>query len=127
VMTRSDSLTETNGLYEKLPPAEGCPLRPCLPGLYESWKMISHITSRKCSSLSLVSFVFGTSINASSRRIYIELADQYKEMDAASDKPKRNLLADHLREVVDVLEQKVRPVFLVCCLLANKQFSRVIK
>jgi hypothetical protein len=71
--------------------------------------------------------VFGTSINASSRRIYIELADQYKEMDAASDKPKRNLLADHLREVVDVLEQKVRPVFLVCCLLANKQFSRVIK
>ncbi|KAJ7069924.1 hypothetical protein C8F01DRAFT_537008 [Mycena amicta] len=40
------------------------------------------------------------------KSIYVELADQYKEMDAASDVPKRNLLAKHLREVVDVLEQK---------------------
>ncbi|KAF9005405.1 hypothetical protein BDQ17DRAFT_1303766 [Cyathus striatus] len=38
--------------------------------------------------------------------IYVELADQYKEMDAASDVAKRNILAQHLREVVDILEQK---------------------
>ncbi|KAF8895141.1 hypothetical protein BD779DRAFT_1797040 [Infundibulicybe gibba] len=38
--------------------------------------------------------------------IYVELADQYKEMDAASNVRKRNLLAQHLREVVDILEQK---------------------
>jgi Centrosome microtubule-binding domain of Cep57 len=42
-----------------------------------------------------------------SARIYVELADQYKAMDAASDMGKRNLLANHLREVIDVLEQKV--------------------
>jgi Centrosome microtubule-binding domain of Cep57 len=40
-------------------------------------------------------------------RIYVELADQYKAMDAASEMGKRNLLANHLREVIDVLEQKV--------------------
>ena len=40
-------------------------------------------------------------------RIYVELADEYKMMDAASDMSKRNLLANHLREVIDVLEQKV--------------------
>lgn len=39
--------------------------------------------------------------------IYIELADQYKEMDAASNVRQRNTLAKHLREVVDILEQKV--------------------
>lgn len=39
-------------------------------------------------------------------RIYVELADQYKAMDAASDASKRRLLADHLREIIDVLEQK---------------------
>ncbi|KDQ62237.1 hypothetical protein JAAARDRAFT_189583 [Jaapia argillacea MUCL 33604] len=38
--------------------------------------------------------------------IYTELADQYKIMDAASDVAKRNVLAQHLREVIDVLEQK---------------------
>ncbi|KAF9267567.1 hypothetical protein L218DRAFT_1074297 [Marasmius fiardii PR-910] len=38
--------------------------------------------------------------------VYVELADQYKDMDPVSDVPKRNLLAQHLREVVDVLEQK---------------------
>ncbi|KAF7365369.1 AAA family ATPase [Mycena venus] len=38
--------------------------------------------------------------------VYCELADQYKEMDAVSDVPKRNMLAKHLREVVDILEQK---------------------
>jgi len=38
--------------------------------------------------------------------IYVELADQYKIMDAVSDVPKRNILAQHLREVIDFLEQK---------------------
>lgn len=40
------------------------------------------------------------------KSIYVELADQYKAMDAASDMGKRNLLASHLREVIDILEQK---------------------
>jgi hypothetical protein len=39
--------------------------------------------------------------------VYTELADQYKIMDAASDVPKRNLIAAHLREVIDIIEQKV--------------------
>ncbi|TFY70332.1 hypothetical protein EVG20_g2673 [Dentipellis fragilis] len=39
--------------------------------------------------------------------IYTELADQYKLMDPASNVVKRNVLAEHLREVIDVLEQKV--------------------
>ncbi|KAH9912695.1 uncharacterized protein BXZ73DRAFT_56039 [Epithele typhae] len=38
--------------------------------------------------------------------IYVELADQYKDMDPVSNVVKRNVLADHLREVIDVLEQK---------------------
>ncbi|KAL0066156.1 hypothetical protein AAF712_006781 [Marasmius tenuissimus] len=38
--------------------------------------------------------------------VYVELADEYKDMDPISDVPKRNLLAQHLREVVDILEQK---------------------
>ena len=38
--------------------------------------------------------------------VYVELADQYKDMDPVSDVPKRNMLAQHLREVVDILEQK---------------------
>ena len=42
-------------------------------------------------------------------RIYTELADQYKLMDPASNVVKRNVLAEHLREVIDILEQKV------CC------------
>lgn len=41
-------------------------------------------------------------------RIYIELSDQYKEMDAISNVVKRNVVAQHLKEVIDVLEQKVR-------------------
>lgn len=40
-------------------------------------------------------------------RIYIELADQYKDIDPVSNVAKRNVLAEHLREVIDVLEQKV--------------------
>lgn len=39
--------------------------------------------------------------------IYCELADQYKIMDAASVIAKRNVLAEHLKEVIDTLEQKV--------------------
>ena len=42
------------------------------------------------------------------RRIYTELADEYKMMDAASNVVKRNVLAQHLRDVIDVLEQRVR-------------------
>ncbi|KAA1479615.1 hypothetical protein DENSPDRAFT_855465 [Dentipellis sp. KUC8613] len=38
--------------------------------------------------------------------IYTELADQYKLMDPASNVIKRNVLAEHLREVINVLEQK---------------------
>lgn len=41
-------------------------------------------------------------------RIYVELSDQYKVMDAVSNVVKRNVVAEHLREVIDVLEQKVR-------------------
>ena len=40
-------------------------------------------------------------------RIYIELADQYKVIDPVSNVAKRNVLAEHLREVIDILEQKV--------------------
>ena len=40
----------------------------------------------------------------------VELADQYKIMDAVSDVPRRNLLARHLREVVDILELKVSSI-----------------
>ena len=43
--------------------------------------------------------------------IYVELADQYKDMDPVSNVVKRNVLADHLREVIDILEQKVRIIF----------------
>lgn len=39
--------------------------------------------------------------------IYAELADQYRVVDAASNPAKRNVLADHLRDVIDLLEQKV--------------------
>ncbi|CED82349.1 cep57 cep57-mt-bd: centrosome microtubule-binding domain protein [Phaffia rhodozyma] len=38
--------------------------------------------------------------------IYTELADQYKQMDPASNVAKRNILAEHLKEVIDNLEQK---------------------
>ncbi|OSD02411.1 hypothetical protein PYCCODRAFT_1410888 [Trametes coccinea BRFM310] len=40
------------------------------------------------------------------KSIYVELADQYKDMDPVSNVVKRNVLADHLREVIDILEQK---------------------
>lgn len=44
-------------------------------------------------------------------RIYIELAEQYAIMDAVSNVAKRNVLADHLRDVIDILESKVRFTF----------------
>ncbi len=47
--------------------------------------------------------------------VYVELADQYKVMDATSDVRRRNMLAQHLREVVDILEQKVGCVLCQCC------------
>ncbi|KAI9635287.1 uncharacterized protein MKK02DRAFT_43969 [Dioszegia hungarica] len=40
------------------------------------------------------------------KAIYCELADQYKLLDAASAAAKRHVLADHLKEVIDTLEQK---------------------
>jgi hypothetical protein len=40
-------------------------------------------------------------------RIYSELAEQYKLLDAASAVAKRHVLAEHLKEVIDTLEQKV--------------------
>ncbi|KAI0689700.1 hypothetical protein BC835DRAFT_1308236 [Cytidiella melzeri] len=40
------------------------------------------------------------------KSIYVELADQYKDIDPVSNVAKRNVLAEHLREVIDILEQK---------------------
>ena len=37
----------------------------------------------------------------------MELAHQYGLMDPASNVVKRNVLAEHLREVIDALEQRV--------------------
>lgn len=51
--------------------------------------------------------------------IYLELAEQYGLMDAASNVSKRNVLAQHLREVVDTLEQKVGKISLRQGLLTN--------
>lgn len=66
--------------------------------------MISRITKGLSSTIpSSVKLDSPTKIDS----VYVELADQYKEMDAVSNVPKRNVLAQHLREVVDILEQKV--------------------
>lgn len=43
------------------------------------------------------------------RSIYIELSDAYKLMNSTSNTAKRTVLAEHLKEVIDTLEQKVRP------------------
>ncbi|KAG8961617.1 hypothetical protein FRC03_005169 [Tulasnella sp. 419] len=40
------------------------------------------------------------------KAIYIELAQQYAIMDPASNVAKRNVLAEHLKEVIDVMEHK---------------------
>ncbi|CAK9779416.1 hypothetical protein CC85DRAFT_331048 [Cutaneotrichosporon oleaginosum] len=44
------------------------------------------------------------------KTIYVELADQYKVLDAASAVAKRHVLAAHLKEVIDCLEQKADQV-----------------
>ena len=46
-------------------------------------------------------------IDGSISSIYIELADQYKTIDAVSNVAKRNVLAEHLQNVIRVLERKV--------------------
>ena len=66
--------------------------------------MISHITRREHQYLSLCVSLHCINCQHS---IYVELAEQYRVMDAVSDVSKRNILAQHLKEVVDVLEQKV--------------------
>ncbi|RXW21076.1 hypothetical protein EST38_g4784 [Candolleomyces aberdarensis] len=58
------------------------------------------------------------------KSIYVELADQYKEMDPVSDVPRRNMLAKHLREVVDVLERKGDQIASLSDLLAFKDNSK---
>lgn len=55
----------------------------------------------------LVSLLLKVVFSSHDPSIYIELADQYKVMDAASNVAKRNVLAEHLKEVIDTLEQKV--------------------
>ncbi|KAI8986243.1 hypothetical protein BD414DRAFT_578325 [Trametes punicea] len=54
------------------------------------------------------------------KSIYVELADQYKDMDPVSNVVKRNVLADHLREVIDILEQKGNQIASLYDLLAFK-------
>jgi hypothetical protein len=49
----------------------------------------------------------GTALTPYCCRIYAELADQYKVLDPASAVAKRHVLAEHLREVIDLLELKV--------------------
>ncbi|BEI84659.1 hypothetical protein CcaverHIS002_0500600 [Cutaneotrichosporon cavernicola] len=44
------------------------------------------------------------------KSIYVELADQYKVLDAASAVAKRHVLAAHLKEVIDCLEHKADQV-----------------
>ncbi|KAF8208767.1 hypothetical protein K438DRAFT_1930343 [Mycena galopus ATCC 62051] len=60
------------------------------------------------------------------KSVYCELADQYKEMDAVSDVPKRNMLAKHLREVVDILEQKGDQIasLYACLTFKDKSISK---
>lgn len=44
------------------------------------------------------------------RMIYIELADQYKVLDVACSTEKRQVLAEHLKEVIDSMERKAEQV-----------------
>ncbi|KIJ60268.1 hypothetical protein HYDPIDRAFT_117349 [Hydnomerulius pinastri MD-312] len=41
------------------------------------------------------------------KQIYSDLAEEYKSMDCATQAAKRHMVADHLRDVIDVLERKV--------------------
>jgi hypothetical protein len=58
--------------------------------------------------------------------IYCELADQYKLMDGTSNVAKRNVLAEHLTEVIRVLEKKVN-IFSLWYLNVPKLCGRVIR
>lgn len=40
------------------------------------------------------------------KSIYVEMADQYKYLDAMSDIPRRKALAKHLHEIIELLEQR---------------------
>ena len=71
--------------------------------------MISRIIRGRFSFVLFVGLVLFISSLLFPCSVYVELADQYKVMDAVSDVPRRNLLARHLREVVDILELKVSP------------------
>lgn len=85
----------------------------------QSWKMIMLTTEREC-FLALPSFpkdgrgeiVYVYECKLTKSRIYGELAEQYKILDAAGATNKRGILAKHLKEVIDTLEQKVSLVFL---------------
>ncbi|KAF8648981.1 hypothetical protein AX16_006095 [Volvariella volvacea WC 439] len=44
------------------------------------------------------------------KSIFIELTDQYKLMDPVSDVRRRNVLAQHIKEVIDILEQKANQI-----------------
>jgi hypothetical protein len=57
----------------------------------------------------------------------VELAEQYKEMDAMSNVRKRNILAQHLKEVVDILEQKARPSGYLVIYAYEKTCSRATR
>ncbi|OWZ34539.1 hypothetical protein C347_01923 [Cryptococcus neoformans AD2-60a] len=54
------------------------------------------------------------------KMVYSELADQYKLLDPASVSAKRHVLADHLREVIDLLELKAGQISDLYDLLAFK-------
>lgn len=80
-------------------------LRLYLPASCVSLRMSSAIINR--TSFNIFSGLPRFSLLLT-HRIYIELAEQYALMDAASNVVKRNVLADHLREVIGILEEKVR-------------------
>lgn len=51
------------------------------------------------------------------KTVYVELADQYKVLDAASAVAKRHVLAEHLKEVIDCLESKADQIAALYSLL----------
>ncbi|KAG8876345.1 hypothetical protein FRB97_004284 [Tulasnella sp. 331] len=59
------------------------------------------------------------------KSIYVELAEQYAIMDAVSNVAKRNILAEHLRDVIDTLELKGDQIAALYDLLSggNRQLS----
>lgn len=52
--------------------------------------------------------------------IFIELAEQYKVLDACGNVAKRNVLAEHLKEIIDTLEQKADQIAALYSLLSFK-------